>query len=261
MFGLFRLAVLLLSVQYLAAPAHALFNNKKKKEEEERAAKDVQTGFAGIQQASKDPAMMAELMKSMQDPEIMAEAQKMMQDPAFQRQMKEMMNDKTVKKAAEQAKETFAELSKDPQKRAELEDKVARMMSGVDTQTDLSEGMRRDARAAAGAAYGVKVPQHGVDKSMNGAQNAALGMQALQESINNPNAMAQAMELMKDPSMMAEAQKMMSDPEFRRQLQAMAEKPELKAMLGQGAEQMHAMMNDPDALAKMQTKMSDLMRS
>ena len=43
--------------------------------------------------------------------------------------------------------------------------------------------------------------------------------------------------------------------------QAMAEKPELKAMLGQGAEQMHAMMNDPDALAKMQTKMSDLMRS
>lgn len=261
MYGILRSLFLLLTVQFLAAPAHALFNNKKKKEEEERAAKDVMTGFAGIQQASKDPKMMAELMKSMQDPEIMAEAQKMMQDPAFQKQMKEMMNDKTVKKAAAQAKDTFAEISQDPQKLAQLEDKVARMMSGVDTETDLSEGMRKQARATAGAAYGLKVPQHGVDKSLNGAQNAALGMQALQESLQNPNAMAQAMEMMKDPSMMSEVQKMMSDPDFRRQLQDMAAQPELKAMLGQGAEQMQAMMSDPEALAKMQSKLSDMMRS
>lgn len=259
--GLLRYLLVMLSVQYLAAPAHALFNNKKKKEQDDQAAKDVMTGFHGIQQASKDPAMMAELMKSMQDPEIMAEAQKMMQDPAFQRQMKEMMNDKSVKKAAEAAKETFSEISTNPQKRAELEDKVSRMMSGVDTQTDLSEGMRKDARAAAGAAYGLKTPQHGVDKSLDGAQNAALGMQALQESLNNPNAMAQAMELMKDPSMVAEVEKMMSDPDFRRNLQEMAAQPELKAMLGQGAEQMQAMMQDPEALAKMQSKLSDMMRA
>ena len=63
------------------------------------------------------------------------------------------------------------------------------------------------------------------------------------------------------PSMVAEVEKMMSDPDFRRNLQEMAAQPELKAMLGQGAEQMQAMMQDPEALAKMQSKLSDMMRA
>lgn len=39
----------------------------------EQAVKDIQTGFAGIHQAARDPSLMADLLDSMRDPEIMRE--------------------------------------------------------------------------------------------------------------------------------------------------------------------------------------------
>jgi len=237
-----RIVKLSLSLSLLAGSTTALFNNKKKEEEKKKAMDDVQLGFAGIRQAQQDPAMMADLMKSMADPEIMAEAQKMMKDPAFQKQMKEMMGDKTIMQAAEKAKEAFAELSADPAKMAAMTKQVEQMMAGVDTRKDLSQGMRGEARKAAGAAYGIDAPAHGVDRSVDGAKNAMMGFQSLQESLSDPKAMQEAMELMKDPTMMKEVQRMMSDPSFRSQFAAMQQAPEFRDAMLKGAEAMQAQM-------------------
>ena len=156
------------------------------------AADDVQLGFEGIRSAAQSPGMMQDLMKSMADPEIMAEAQKMMKDPAFQEQMKAMMGDKTVAQAASKAQEAFAEMAKDPRKLADMQEKVAKMMAGEDMRPDLSEGMRKQARAAAGQQYGMNDAAAGgpkIDRTLSGSQNAMLGMESLAESLNNPAAM------------------------------------------------------------------------
>lgn len=231
-----------LSFSLFAGSATAIFNNKKKEEEKKKAIDDVQLGFAGLQQAAKDPSFMADFMKSMADPEIMAEAQKMMKDPAFQKQMKDMMGDKTIQQATERAKTAFAELSQDPAKMAEMTRQVEQMMAGVDPTKDLSAGMRGDARRAAGAAYGIDTPAHGVDRRVDGAKNAMLGFQSLQESLADPKAMQEAMQLMKDPTMMKEVQRMMSDPAFQSQFKAMQQTPEFRDAMLQGAQAMQAQM-------------------
>ena len=211
---------------------------------ERAAADDVQLGFQGIKQAANDPRMMQDLMKSMNDPEIMAEAQKMMQDPAFQKQMKAMMGDKTVAEAATKAQEALGELSKDPAKLAQMQEKMARVMAGEDMRPDLSEGMRRQARGAAATKLGVGDAGGGnkIDRSLSGAQNAVLGMQSLTESLNDPKAMSEAMDLMKDPAMQAEVKRMMSDPSFRAQFEEMQKTPEFKKAMERGAAAMGDLM-------------------
>ena len=226
--------------------------------------------------------MMQDLLKSMADPEIMAEvrntphapvlfelslnapcyhlktipqAQKMMKDPQFQKQMKAMLGDKTVAEAAEKAKIAMGELAADPRKLADIQEKVSRMMSGEDMRPDLSEGMRHEARKAAGVAYGGAKPEapaaKRLDRSLSGAQNAALGLASLEESLNSPGAMQEAMELMKDPAMVAEVRRMMADPGFKSQFEAMKSQPEFRRAMEQGAEAMASMMGkSPDALAR-----------
>jgi len=255
-----RFSTILVGVQLVASPAAALFNNKKKEEEramEMQAADDVQLGFEGIRAAAGSPGMMQDLLKSMADPEIMAEAQKMMKDPQFQKQMKTMLGDKTVAEAAEKAKLAMGELASDPRKLADIQEKVARMMSGEDMRPDFSEGMRHEARKAAGVAYGGAQPEAAapapkqLDRSLSGAQNAALGLASLEESLNSPGAMQEAMELMKDPAMVAEVRRMMADPSFKSQFEAMKSQPEFRRAMEQGADAMASMMGKgPAALAR-----------
>jgi hypothetical protein len=128
-------------------------------------------------------------------------------------------------------------------------------MSGEDMRPDLSEGMRHEARKAAGVAYGGAKPEapaaKRLDRSLSGAQNAALGLASLEESLNSPGAMQEAMELMKDPAMVAEVRRMMADPGFKSQFEAMKSQPEFRRAMEQGAEAMASMMGkSPDALAR-----------
>lgn len=143
----------------------------------------------------------------------------------------------------------MAGLSSDPEKFVLAKERMEKMMAGVDTRKDLSEGMRRDARKAAGQQFGISTPDHQVDHKLDGATNAKLGMASIQESLATPQAMQEAMELMKDPAMVAEVRRMMSDPAFRAQAQDMMNNPQMAQMMQQGAK---AMMQDPEAVAKMQ---------
>jgi uncharacterized protein YjgD (DUF1641 family) len=255
--------LLLLLLHIGLAPTVALFNNKKKEEEQVRnlqAADDVAVGLSGIKHAAHNPAVMRELMQSMKDPEIMQEAQKMMADPAFQKQMRAMMGDKAVADATSKAKAAFAELSNDPAKMAAMASKVETILAGGETRPDLSEGMRREARAAAGEQFGIKAAPAGVDRSIDGATNARLGFASLQDSISDPKAMADAMLMMKDPKMLAEARRMMEDPSFRAEFEAMKSNPEFQSAMSKSASAMSAMMNDPDAPAKIQRGFDNMRR-
>lgn len=142
----------------------------------------------------------------------------MMKDPAFVKQMKAMMGEKGVDEAAARAKAAFQELSGDPEKLAAMKTKMEKFMEGGEPlRADLSSGMRREARAAAGRDFGISAPT-GVDRSIDGATNAQLGYEALQESLKDPTAMAEAVAMMKDPAMVAEMRRMMADPQFRAQV-------------------------------------------
>jgi len=178
----------------------------------------------------------------------------MMQDPAFQKQMKAMMGDKTVQEASKKAQAAMADLAKDPEKMKLMQQKMERMLAGEDMRPDLSQGMRAEARKAAGNSYGLETPDHKIDRKLDGATNAMLGFQSLQESLSDPNAMKEAMKLMQDPSMMKEVQRMMTDPSFRAQFEAMQQRPEFKSAMMQGAEAMSQMMNDPAAAAKLKAQ-------
>jgi hypothetical protein len=170
----------------------------------------------------------------------------MMKDPQFQKQMKAMLGDKSVAEAAEKAKIAMGELASDPRKMADMQEKVARVMAGEDMRPDLSEGMRQEARRAASVAYGGAMPEaqagRTIDRSLSGAENAALGLKSLEESLNSPGAMQEAMELMKDPAMVAEVRRMMADPSFKQQFEAMKSQPEFRQAMEQGAEAMASMM-------------------
>jgi len=186
----------------------------------------------------------------------------MMKDPAFLKQMKAMMGDKSIADMQSKTKMAFEELGKDPEKLAALTERMEKVLKGDDIRPDLSEGFRKQARAAAGQQFGIKpntAPT--IDRSIDGATNAKLGYQALQESLKDPKAMAEAMDMMKDPAMQLELKRMMADPSFRAQVAAMAENPEFKAGISKAAEAMSSMMNDPDASSKIQRGLNDFKRS
>lgn len=184
----------------------------------------------------------------------------MMSDPIFQKQMKAMMGgDKSLSEATTRAKEKFAELSRDPAKMAAMAEKIEAVMKGGDLRPDLSEGMRKHARMAAGQQFGLDPAKESpkFDRSIDGATNAKLGYEALQESLKNPKAMADAMQMLKDPEMQAEMKRMMNDPGFRQQLAAMQQDPAFKEGLLKSAESVAKMMGDPEALAKVQRQMGN----
>ena len=91
------------------------------------AIRDMQTGMAGMAQAAKDPALMAQLMEDMQNPEIMAEAQKMMNSPEFKKQMKQFEKSGGFKQASEKMKQ----MMDDPQTAARMQAQAEHMVGIV----------------------------------------------------------------------------------------------------------------------------------
>jgi len=88
------------------------------------AIRDMQTGFSGLQQAAKDPVMMAQMMEDLKDPEMMAEAQKMMNSPDFKKQMKQFEKSKEFKQASSKMKQ----MMDDPQTAARMQAQAEHMV-------------------------------------------------------------------------------------------------------------------------------------
>jgi hypothetical protein len=88
------------------------------------AIRDMQTGFAGLQQAAKDPVLLAQLMEDLKNPEMMAEAQKMMNSPEFQKQMKQFEKSKEFKDASKNMKK----MMEDPQTAARMQAQAEHMV-------------------------------------------------------------------------------------------------------------------------------------
>lgn len=88
------------------------------------AIRDMQAGFAGLQQAAKDPVLMAQLMEDLKDPEMMAEAQKMMDSPEFKKQMKQFEKSKEFKDASKKMKQ----MMDDPQTAARMQAQAEHMV-------------------------------------------------------------------------------------------------------------------------------------
>jgi len=89
------------------------------------AIRDMQTGFSGLHQASKDPVLMAQMMEDLQNPEMMAEARKMMESPEFKKQMKQFEKSKEFKDAEKKMKG----MMDDPQTAARMQAQAEHMVS------------------------------------------------------------------------------------------------------------------------------------
>jgi len=89
------------------------------------AVRDLQTGMAGIRQATKDPVLLAQLMEDLKDPSIMEEAKKMMGNPEFQKQMKMMEKSDEFKSAAEKAKTMMDDPTESARVQAQMEHMVS----------------------------------------------------------------------------------------------------------------------------------------
>mmetsp|Transcript_7079 Transcript_7079/g.10162 ORF Transcript_7079/g.10162 Transcript_7079/m.10162 type:complete len:200 (+) Transcript_7079:160-759(+) len=151
---------------------------------EEQAMKDLQVGMAGLKEASKNPALLAQLMQDLQDPEMMAEAQKMMQSPDFQKKMKELGENKEFKEGVKKS----VDMMKDPTTAARLEAQMEHM---------------------------VKVGQETIKKGANSAMEEAMA------SMANPEVMAEMTKMLKDPNFQQQIAGMAKDPSFKNYISAM----------------------------------------
>merc|ERR1719253_902781 len=115
------LAAALAPPSTLAADAEPYVYGKDPKKDAEY---DIQTGMAGIQQAAKDPKLLAQLFQDMQDPELMAEAKKMMESPEWKKKMKDLTNDKAFKNNIDKVQKTM----EDPNEAAKMQAKMEHMM-------------------------------------------------------------------------------------------------------------------------------------
>ena len=89
-----------------------------------------QNAAAGLQslvKAAKDPARLADAMADLNDPEMMKNAKQMMADPAFQAEMQRMMDQPEMRKIVEASRSFVQEISKDPSKVAEMQQRIAQM--------------------------------------------------------------------------------------------------------------------------------------
>jgi len=153
---------------------------------DEDALRDLQVGMAGLQEAAKNPALLAQLLQDLQDPEMMKEAQKMMENPEFKKQMKKMAETKDFK---ENVKKSL-DMMKDPTTAARLEAQMEHM---------------------------VKV---GGDQLKKGAASA---MEEAMASMANPEVMAEMSKMMKDPNFQQQIAAMTKDPSFANYVGAMEE--------------------------------------
>lgn len=145
---------------------------------------DISMGMAGIQQAAKDPKLLAQLFQDMQDPELMAEAKKMMESPEWKKKMKDLTNDKAFKANIENVKKTM----EDPNEAAKMQAKMEHMM------------------------------KTGAKELQNDAKDA---MATAMQSMSDPNTMAEAARMMKDPQFQQQLSQMAKDPSFKKYVNAM----------------------------------------
>jgi len=87
-------------------------------------------GFQSLLSASKDSSILADAMRDLQDPEMMAQAQQMMSDPSFQLEMKRMMEQPEMQQILEASRSFMSDVTKDPTKMKELQDRVAALSGG-----------------------------------------------------------------------------------------------------------------------------------
>lgn len=145
---------------------------------------DINMGMAGIQEAAKDPKLLAQMFQDMQDPQLMAEAKKMMESPEWKKKMKDLTNDKAFKANIDNVKKTM----EDPNEAAKMQAKMEHMMK-------VGQGeLHNDAK-----------------------DTMANAMQAMAD----PNVMAEAARMMKDPSFQQQLSQMAKDPSFKKYVSAM----------------------------------------
>uniref|UniRef100_A0A7S1UP72 STI1 domain-containing protein n=1 Tax=Grammatophora oceanica TaxID=210454 RepID=A0A7S1UP72_9STRA len=166
------------------AVAVCLFATSALAQEGDDALRDLQIGMEGLREATKNPALLAQLMKDLQDPEMMAEAKKMMDDPNFQKEMKKLSETKDFKESVKKSVDAM----KDPSTAARMEAQMEHM---------------------------VKV---GNEKIKTGATAA---MEEAMASMANPEVMAEMASMMKDPKFQQQIAGMVKDPSFKNYVSAM----------------------------------------
>lgn len=118
---------LLSTALLFASSAYAQDGYRRGEDPQADAIRDMQTGFQGLQQAAKDPVLMAQLMEDLKNPELMAEAQKMMNSPEFKKQMKQFEKSKEFK----ESQKKMAEMMNDPQTAARMQAQAEHMVSNL----------------------------------------------------------------------------------------------------------------------------------
>mmetsp|Transcript_32302 Transcript_32302/g.62277 ORF Transcript_32302/g.62277 Transcript_32302/m.62277 type:complete len:207 (-) Transcript_32302:299-919(-) len=178
--SLFTASALLSMVGLCSAADDFVYGKDPKKD----AEYDISMGMAGIQQAAKDPKLLAQLFQDMQDPELMAEARKMMESADWKKKMKELTNDKAFKSNMDNVKKTM----EDPNEAAKMQAKMEHMMKTGNKE------LNNDAK-----------------------DTMAQAMQAMAD----PTTMAEAARMMKDPQFQQQLAQMAKDPSFKKYVNAM----------------------------------------
>lgn len=160
--------------------------------QEHDALRDIQMGMEGLQQAGKDPALLAQLMRDMQDPEMMAAAREMMNDKKFQQEMKKLSNTAEFKESIQNTKEMLS----DPNQAAAAEARMEQMIKIGNNQLK-------------------KQAMQTVDATMDAMTSDPEMIDSMAKMIKDPNFKKQLDEMMKDPNFrayMESMQDMMKDP-------------------------------------------------
>jgi hypothetical protein len=84
---------------------------------------------------------------------------------------------------------------------------------------------------------GKKEQQDNADLSAK--ETVALGLNAMYESMKDPNSMKEAMEMLNDPATRKEVEKLMSDPEFKKEMEKLQNNPVYRQAM-EGAKEMFA---------------------
>ena len=118
---------LLSAALLFASSAYAQDGYRRGEDPQADAIRDMQTGCQGLQQAAKDPVLMAQLMEDLKNPELMAEAQKMMNSPEFKKQKKQFEKSKEFKESQKKMKD----MMNDPQTAARMQAQAEHMVSNM----------------------------------------------------------------------------------------------------------------------------------
>jgi len=160
-------------------------------DKEADAQYDIQTGLAGLKEATKDPTLLAQLIQDMQDPEMMAAAKEMMNGKEFKDNMKKLENSKEFKDALNTAKKSMD----DPATQARVEAQLEHMI------------------------------QRGQDTLKKNAEDT---MKESFRAMEDPEVMAEAKKLMQDPVTLRELAKLAKSPQFKNYIEAVSTRRQMK---------------------------------